>query len=122
MRRAFVEADDLAFYWIDRIERLLRAAVRDAHLIPADQRVDVEFGEFMADDLAMAARIFASAGIELTDTAGSDLQAYLAGNPRGKEGRIIYDIRNDFGLDPDELHDRFAFYFEAFPQIQREVL
>ena len=54
MRRVAIEADDLAAYWIDRIERLLRAAVRDAHLIPADQRVDVEFGRFMADDLAMA--------------------------------------------------------------------
>ncbi len=32
-------------------------AVRDAHLIPADRRVDVEFGEFMADDLAMATTI-----------------------------------------------------------------
>ena len=51
----------------------LRAAVRDAHLIPAGQRVDVEFGEFMADDLAMAAKILDVAGLELTDrcAAGS---------------------------------------------------
>ena len=40
---ADVEPDELAAYWVDRIERLLRAAVRDAHLIPDAQRIDVEF-------------------------------------------------------------------------------
>ena len=50
-----------------------------------------------------------------------ELTAYLAGNPRGKEGRVVYDLRGDFGLDPDVLYERFAFYFEAFPQITREV-
>ncbi len=83
-----IDADELAAYWIDRIERLLRAAVRDAHLIPERQRVDVEFGEFMADDLAMAARILDVAGLELTDPARDALEAYLAGNPRGKDGRV----------------------------------
>jgi len=121
LRRVHIDADDLAAYWVDRIERLLRAAVRDAHLIPAAQRVDVEFGAFMADDLAMAERILGVAGIEVTDAARSQMQAYLAGNPRGKDGRIVYDLRADFGLDPDELHDRFAFYFDAFPQTTREV-
>ena len=121
LRRVDVEADALAAYWVDRIERLLRAAVRDAHLIPAAQRVDVEFGEFMADDLAMAERILAVAGLGVTDTARAQMTAYLAGNPRGKDGRVVYDLRADFGLEPAALYDRFAFYFEAFPQIRREV-
>jgi len=121
LRRVHVEADDLAAYWVDRIERLLRAAVRDAHLIPPAQRVDVEFGEFMVDDLAMATRILDVAGIELTDTASDELETYLAGNPRGRDGRVVYDLRADFGLEPADLHDRFAFYFEAFPQIRTEV-
>jgi hypothetical protein len=122
MRRVEVEADELAAYWVDRIERLLRSAVRDAHLIPVEQRVDVEFGEFMADDLAMATNILGVAGLDVSDRARSELGTYLAGNPRGKEGRVIYDLRADFGLDPDELYERFAFYFEAFPQVTREVL
>jgi hypothetical protein len=121
LRRVRVGADELAAYWVDRIERLLQAAVRDGHRIPGAQRVDVEFGEFMADDLAMAARILAVAGIDLTDTARNELETYLAGNPRGKDGRVVYDLRNDFGLEPDALYDRFRFYFDAFPQIRREV-
>ena len=120
-RRVAIEADQLAAYWVDRIERLLRAAVRDTSLIPDGQRVDVEFREFMADDVAMATRILAAAGMEVTDEARAGLAEYVAGNPRGKDGRVVYDLRGDFGLDPAELYDRYAFYFDAFPQIAREV-
>jgi Sulfotransferase family len=121
MRRIDIEADELAAYWIDRIERLLRAAVRDVHLIPEAQRVDVEFHQFMADDLAMATRILQVAGLEVADGARTQLAEYLAGNPRGKEGRVVYDLRGDFRIEPETLYDRFAFYFDAFPQIRREV-
>lgn len=120
-RRVEIEPDQLAAYWVDRVERLLRAAVRDVGTIDATRRVDVEFEEFTADDLAMAEKILDVAGLELTDAARRQLTAYLAGNPRGKEGRVVYDLRTDFHLEPDELYRRFAFYFDAFPQINREV-
>jgi hypothetical protein len=120
-RRNDVCIDDLAAYWTDRYEVLLRAAERDAHLIPAAQRVDVEFGEFMRDDVAMAIRIIEAAGHEITDAVRGELADYMAENPRGKDGKVLYDLRADFGLDPDALHERFAFYFEAFPQIRQEV-
>lgn len=120
-RRVEVDADGLAAYWVDRIERLLRAAVRDADLIPADQRIDVEFGEFMRDDVAMASRILTMAGLDVGDDTRGQLEAYVAGNPRGRDGRIVYDLRRDFHLDPADLYDRYAFFFDAFPQITPEV-
>lgn len=120
-RRVEVDADGLAAYWVDRIERLLRAAVRDADLIPAGQRIDVEFGEFMRDDVAMASRILRMAGLDVGDDTRRQLEAYVAGNPRGRDGRIVYDLRGDFHLDPAELYDRYAFYLDAFPQITPEV-
>jgi hypothetical protein len=45
----------------------------------------------------------------------------VASNPRGKDGRIVYDLRADFGIDPAELYRRYAFYFDAFPQVRQEV-
>ena len=90
-------------------------------MIPETQRVDVEFGAFMADDLAMAEKILTVAGLEVGDHTRNELTAYLAGNPRGKDGRLVYDVRGDFGLDPAELQERFAFYYEAFPQVRPEV-
>jgi hypothetical protein len=83
--------------------------------------VDVEFGRFMADDQAMAVHILETAGIEVTETARDEFRGYLAGNPRGKEGRVVYDLRADFGIDPSDLYERFRFYFDAFPEIGREV-
>jgi hypothetical protein len=120
-RRRNIDADELARYWVDRIERLLRAAVRDAHLIPMDQRVDVEFGEFMADDLATAIRILRVGGLDATAQACDDIAAYVASNPRGRDGRVAYDLRADFAIEPADLYERYAFYFDAFPQIRREV-
>lgn len=121
MRRLEVDADGLAAYWLDRIERLLRASVRDLHLIPSERRVDVEFGAFMADELGTVTRILDAAGLGVPDATRKQLEGYVAGNPRGKNGRMIYDLRGDFGLDPERVRERFAFYFEVFPQIRAEV-
>lgn len=121
LRRRAIEPDELAAYWVDRIERLLRASVRDLHLIPEDQRVDVEFGAFMSDEIGMVSRILETAGLGVPAGTRDELAAYLAGNPRGKNGRVLYDLRRDFHLDPAEVRERFAFYFEVFPQIREEV-
>jgi hypothetical protein len=115
MRRTRVDPPAVAAYWVDRIERLLRACVRDRDLLPADRSIDVLFHEFMRDDLAMVARIHALAGLDTTSAARAELSAYLEANPRGKHGRIVYDLATDFGLDEAALRDRFAFYFERFP-------
>ena len=121
LRRIEVDADGLAGYWLDRLERLLRAFVRDVDLIPPSQRVDVEFHQFMDDDLAMVERIYATAGIPMTEPARRELASYVAGNPRGRDGRVVYDLRGDFGIDPDDARRRFDFYLERFPQITPEV-
>jgi hypothetical protein len=115
MRRDRIDTETLAAYWVDRVERLLRACVRDRDLLPDDRAVDVLFHEFMADDVATVESIYARAGLPMTDTAGAQLDTYMAENPRGKHGRLAYDLRRDFGLDPHEVRRRFAFYFERFP-------
>ena len=113
--RVEVDPPAVAAYWIDRVEKLLRACVRDRDTLPADRSVDVVFHEFMADDVAMVERIYALAGLEMTPAARSELDAYMAANPRGKHGQIVYDLKADFGIDPDALRERFDFYFERFP-------
>jgi hypothetical protein len=114
VRRTRVDPPAVAQYWIDRVERLLRACVRDRDAVPASQGLDVLFHEFMADDLATVERIYALAELPVTPDARGSLEGYLAANPRGKHGRIRYDLKNDFGVEPDALRERFAFYFERF--------
>ena len=36
-------------------------------------------------------------------------------HPRGKEGQVVYDLRRDFAVTPDEVRTRFGFYLDAFP-------
>ncbi len=115
MRRTKVDAPAVAAYWSDRVEHLLHACVRDRELLPPDQSIDVLFHEFMADDVAMVKRIYEVAGLSMTDDATAELDRYMEGNPRGKHGRIVYDLAGDFGVNPEALRDRFRFYYERFP-------
>jgi Sulfotransferase family len=115
MRRAEIESEALAAYWIDRVDRLLRACVRDRDLLPADRTVDVLFHEFMHDDVGTVERIYDRAHLPLTEEARRRLDAFMAEHPRGKHGALTYDLRGDFGLDPELVRARFDYYFERFP-------
>ncbi len=115
MRRQAIDPEELADYWVDRVDRLLRACVRDRDLLPEARTIDVLFHEFMADDVAMVERIYDRNGLAMTRAARGDLDAFMAANRRGKYGQIAYDLRGDFGLDPATVRDRFGYYFERFP-------
>jgi hypothetical protein len=117
VRRPAIERESLADYWVDRIDHLLRACVRDRDLLPADRTVDVLFHEFMADDVAMVERIYERNDRPMTQPARADLDAFMAANPRGKHGRIAYDLRGHFGLEPDDVRARFGYYFDRFPVV-----
>ena len=114
MRRAEIAPAELRDYWIDRVERLLRSAIRDRDLVPADQSIDVLFHEFMADDMAVVDKLFAVAGEPMPERVRQKILGYLQANPRGKHGQIRYDLAGDFGVTAEELHPRFEFYRERF--------
>jgi len=114
IRRRCVDPPKAAAYWIDRIETLLRRCVRDRDRIPAEQSLDLPFHEFMADDVGAVERIYELADFEMTPAARESLDAFMAANPRGKHGRIVYDLEADFGVDRATLQQRFAFYCDRF--------
>jgi hypothetical protein len=47
---------------------------------------------------------------------------YLEVNPRGKHGRVIYDLIGNFGVDIAALRRRFQFYYDRLPVRQEPVL
>lgn len=114
MRRTRIDLGALASYWIDRVERLLRACVRDRDRVPASQSIDVLFHEFMAADVATVERLYERADLPMTPGARAEIDAFLADNRRGKHGQVVYDLQRDFGLDPATVRRRFDFYFERF--------
>jgi hypothetical protein len=115
LRCNYVDMGAIGSYWVDRVERLLRACVRDRALVPPEKSLDVVFHEFMADDITTVENVYALAGLPMTDAARQSLKRFMDDNERGKYGRVVYDLKGDFGIDPDALRERFSFYFEAFP-------
>ena len=75
--------------------------------------MEVHFDRFMADPMDRVERIYTVADLALTDEARAQIVAYLAGHPRDQEGQVEYDLRADFGVEPDEVRSHFGFYQEA---------
>jgi hypothetical protein len=101
-------------YWTDRIEKLLTAAVRDVHLIPQDQRIDVRFEEFMADDQGTIQRVFDFAGHALDERASQQIDERLRARSRDGQSTVVYDVRADFDRQPSEIRERFQGYMNKF--------
>jgi hypothetical protein len=107
-------------YWVARIERMLRAYIRDYRKIPDQRRVDLLFQDIIADDIGSAQRVLQAAGLPTTPESTRDLRGYMAHHQRGRAGRVVYDLAGDFKLDLDALRERFRFYTDLFP-VRHEV-
>jgi hypothetical protein len=83
-------------------------------LAPATSSIDVLFHDFMADDVATVGRIYELAGQPLPDSSVAALEQYMVDHPRGRHGRVLYDLA-DFDLDAGDLRERFRFYTNRFP-------
>src|SRR5262249_164392 len=88
MHRSPLPVEEIAREWIDRLDLMLSALMRDHDLIPADRLIDVRFDDFMADELGVAERVYALAGEPLTDDVRCAISDYLAGHERGRLGTI----------------------------------
>jgi hypothetical protein len=113
MHRSPVPVVQIANSWIDRLGQMLTSLVRDRDTIGPDRSIDIRFDDFMADELGVAQRVYALAGEPFTDAARSAVTDYLAGHRRGRLGNVetSYEM---FGLDEDNLRERFAPYVERF--------
>lgn len=113
MHRSPVRTEEIVDYWVDRLDRMLQALVRDRDAVPADRSLDVRFDDFMADDLAVAAEVYELAGEDLDDAARTAMADYLDGHRRGRLGTVRTSPEL-FGLDEASLRARFAPYVERF--------
>ena len=113
LSQSVVDPERVGGYWARRIEAMLRACVEDRESLPSERSIDVRFHEFMQDDLATVAKIYALAGQPLTSAAHAAMDAFMREHPRGKHGRIRYDL-GDFGIDRGERRAALDFYVRRF--------
>ncbi|OBK60579.1 hypothetical protein A5654_30285 [Mycolicibacterium fortuitum] len=114
MRRTEIDPEGLVDYWLDRIERLLRACVRDRDLIGPDRSVDIGFHQLNGNEIPILETLYGYNGTALTEDTRAAFARYLHDNPRGKHGQIRYDLRRHFGRTPGQVRSRFGFYFDRF--------
>ncbi|MGV0872169.1 sulfotransferase family protein [Mycolicibacterium sp. XJ879] len=108
-----VPVDDIAASWVDRLELMLGALIRDRDALPAQRSIDLRFDDFMADEIGSAAAIYELAGETMSDEARAAMVTYLDGHQRGRLGRVATSAQM-FGLDEHELQARFTPYIERF--------
>nr|WP_158018866.1 sulfotransferase [Mycobacterium basiliense] len=113
MHRSPVPVEQIARYWLDRLEQMLSLLVRDRDTIGPERSIDIRFDDFMADELGVAERVYDLAGEPFTELARAAVVDYLAGHRRGRLGRVetSYEM---FGLTAEDLRGRFAAYVERF--------
>jgi hypothetical protein len=107
-------------YWSRRVADLLRGATTTAGASDplaathrSDRVLDVRFDRFMADPLATVASVLEFAEHRPEPEGWAAIRAYLAANPRGKHGSIVYDLA-DFGLDAGDVERMLGGYRERF--------
>lgn len=113
--RNVLDMPGLLDYWTDRIEQLLKKGVADRSLVPAERSHDSLFHEFMADTEGKLDQIYQIYGMPRTERSRGEQAAFLQAHPRGKGGRVRYDLEGQFGTKPEVVRERFGFYFERFP-------
>jgi hypothetical protein len=113
MHRYPVPVQEIAATWVDRLELMLNALVRDRDVLPAERSIDIRFDDFMADEMGVASRICDLAGEPLPAEAKTAIEGYLAGHERGRLGRIATSAEM-FGLDDEDMRARFSRYAERF--------
>jgi len=113
MHRTPVPVHQIAASWIDRLEQMLTALVRDRDTIGPQRSVDIRFDDFMANELGVAEHVYALAGEPFTEEARTAIAGYLAGHQRGRLGNVETSWEM-FGLTEEGLRARFAPYVERF--------
>ncbi|MGB8388208.1 sulfotransferase family protein [Mycobacterium sp.] len=113
MHRSVVPVEQIAASWIDRLEQMLTALVRDRDTIGPERSIDVRFDEFMTNELGVGKQVYALAGEPFTEQAGAAIDEYLAGHQRSRLGNVETSCEM-FGLNEASLRKRFAPYVERF--------
>ncbi|ODQ93743.1 hypothetical protein BHQ17_11960 [Mycolicibacterium holsaticum] len=108
-----VPVDEIAASWVQRLELMLGALIRDRDVLPQGRSIDVRFDDFMADEMDVAAAIYELAGETMSAEERAAMLGYLEGHQRGRLGRVATSAQM-FGLDEHDLQARFTPYIERF--------
>jgi hypothetical protein len=110
-----VEPRALGREWSGYVSTALERSVaaREKGTVNADQVIDVQFDDLLADTFGTIRKIYDQFGLEYTAEAESRMRRFLAENPSDKHGKHTYRFA-DTGLDVDEERRKVQRYQEYF--------
>ncbi len=94
-------------------ERAIFSTLSVRRARPEARVFDLPFEEFVADPLATVTKIHGYFDIPYSTDARAAVERFHEENPPGRHGSHAYDP-SDWGLDPDEILERFRPYVDAF--------
>lgn len=110
-----VDVDGVCTHWLERIESMLRARLRDEQHLPSHSIVHVMYHDFIAGPIRILEKIYTSVGLEFVSHQRIRVSRALLNCADSRARKVEYDLLEDFGLDATEVRKRFRFYYDAFP-------
>lgn len=108
------DAHETGRYCLDYCGARIQTYVDDRDALDREaQFVDVSYRDIVSDAESVVERVYAAAGITLTDAARAAIRAWEGENEQHKHGRHSYGLA-DFGLDRDEATALFKDYARRF--------
>ena len=109
------DVHEIARDWAERLAGGLRRCmeVRDRELTDDARVFDVQFRDFVGNEIATVRRIYDHFGLEFTAQAESRMRAFLDRNPKDKHGAHTYSLAGT-GLDVEKERARLAGYQERY--------
>jgi hypothetical protein len=104
-------AREMAETFAAQCDRLLEA--RQSGAIDESRVVDVQFEEFVADQVGTVRAVHEHFGLDFGPDVEGRVRDHLAAKPRGRHGGHEHSVEA-LGLDPAELRARFAAYQDYF--------
>jgi len=110
-----IDPHEIALEWSPRLAEGLIASMRarDAAQLPPSQIFDIQFRDFLGDEIGTVQRIYEHFGMDFSSEAETRMRRYIAANPKDKHGGHRYEF-GTAGLDRVAERRRFAEYVERY--------
>ncbi|MGB3050175.1 MAG: sulfotransferase [Polyangiales bacterium] len=108
-----VDPNRVARHWLGKIENMARRTLATRERVRDRGFIDVSYYDLIKDPLPQVARIYEAAGLELTPSTVSLMQASQRLNKQHKYGRHKYSLA-DFGMTEEDVESRIAAYRARF--------
>jgi hypothetical protein len=110
-----VDRREIARDWTARLRRVVEHAleVREAREYPEAIFYDMQFGDFVSDQLGVVGEIYEALGLPMSEEGEARMRAFVADNPKGKHGSHDYSPE-EYGVNPVTVRREFGHYIDRF--------